>query len=350
MSLRPQPIDPVPEQTARIARAAFPKGNVYLQMRDELGTCYTDEEFAHLYPTRGQPALSPWRLALVTVMQFAENLSDRQAAEAVRARIDWKYALGLELTDPGFHFSVLGDFRERLVEGKAEQLLLDRMLAHFQAQRLLKARGKQRTDSTHVLACIRVMNRLELVTETLRAALNELATAAPDWLRSVAPPAWYGRYRQRAEQSRLPSGPKAGQAYAETVGHDGAFLLQVLEEQRPDLKSLATVATLCQVWERHFARSELGELVWRANCDLPRAAGAIESPYDPEARYSTKDDCSWTGYKVHLTETCDPELPRLITHVHTTVATTQDVSCTADIQQALADKGLLPSRHLVDAG
>ncbi|HZO88443.1 MAG TPA: IS1182 family transposase [Chthonomonadaceae bacterium] len=350
MSLRPHSIEPVPEQTARIAQAAFPKGNLYMQMRQELGTFYTDADFATLYPRRGQPAIAPWRLALVTVMQFVENLSDRQAAEAVRARIDWKYALGLELIDPGFDFSILSEFRARLVEGEAEQRLLDRMLEVFGEKKLLKARGHQRTDSTHVLASIRVMNRLELVTETLRATLNDLASVAPDWLRSVAPAEWQERYTQRAEQSRLPKGEKARKEYAEVVGQDGVLLLRLLDEQQPGLKKRAEVETLRQVWARHFARCETGELLWRAEAELSRAATAIESPYDTEARHSNKRDTSWTGYKVHLTETCDADLPRIVTDVLTTVATTQDVACTADIQQSLADKNLLPARHLVDTG
>ena len=118
MSLKPSVIEPVPEETARVARAAFPKGNLYLSMRDELGIAFSDADFAELFPRRGQPAFAPWRLALITVMQFLENLSDRQAAEAVRSRIDWKYALGLELTDAGFDYSVLSGFRERLLAAK----------------------------------------------------------------------------------------------------------------------------------------------------------------------------------------------------------------------------------------
>ena len=88
MSLQPGLIAPVPENTAQVARAAFPDGNPYLQLRDQLGTLFTDADFADLYPRRGQPALAPWRLALVTVMQFREDLSDRRAAYALRARID----------------------------------------------------------------------------------------------------------------------------------------------------------------------------------------------------------------------------------------------------------------------
>src|SRR5919199_2922986 len=128
MSLQPHPLPPVPEETARVAHAAFPKGNTYLRLRDELGPLYEDRDFAALFSRRGQPGLSPGLLAMVTLMQFLENLSDRQAADAVRARIDWKYTLGLELTDTGFDFSALSEFRTRLVHGGAEHLLLEAFL------------------------------------------------------------------------------------------------------------------------------------------------------------------------------------------------------------------------------
>lgn len=137
MSLRPDPVDPIPEETARIARAAFPRGNLYLRMRDEFGALFSDDAFAALFSSRGQPAFSPGRLALVTIMQYVEGLSDRQAADAVRSRIDWKYALSLELTNPGFDSTVLSEFRTRLVEGSAEQMLFDTLLDHFRACDLL---------------------------------------------------------------------------------------------------------------------------------------------------------------------------------------------------------------------
>src|SRR2546427_690458 len=178
MSLRPHALEPVPEATARVAHAAFPTGHPYLTFRDALGSIFQDEDCTALFPAWGHPALSPWRLALVTIMPFRENLADRQAAEAVRARIDWKYLLSLELTDSGFDFSVLSEFRDRLLAGGAEEFLLDKLLERCRALSLLTARGQQRTDSTHVLAAIRVLNRLELVTETLRAALNAVATVA----------------------------------------------------------------------------------------------------------------------------------------------------------------------------
>ena len=228
MSLKPQPIGQIPELTAYVARTAFPAGNPYVSLRDALCTFYDDDRFAALFLDCGQPAETPWRLALVTVLQFAEGLADRQAADAVRSRIDWKYALGLELTDPGFAFSVLCEFRSRLVAGGAERLLLEAMLQTCKAHGLVKARTKQLTDSTHVLAAIRTLNRLELVGETLRAALNILAAVAPQWLRSWVPPEWFDRYAARIEESRLPKGQEARHAHGEAVGADGFRLLEAV--------------------------------------------------------------------------------------------------------------------------
>src|SRR5690349_12690456 len=230
MSLRrPQPVPRVPDDTARIARAAFPRGNPYLLLRDRLGPVFDDAGFTDLYPQRGQPAYTPWRLALVTLMQFRESLSDRQAAEAVRARIDWKYLLALDLASPGFDHTVLCEFRARLLQHEASERLLTRVLDAAREGGLLKARGRQRTDSTHVLAAIRTLNRLELVAETLRAALNAIAVIVPDWLRGIAPPDWHERYDRRVEAMRLPeTGPKRD-AYFIQVGADGFLLLDALD-------------------------------------------------------------------------------------------------------------------------
>src|SRR5919107_1585694 len=214
MSLHPTPIGEIPIETARVAKAAFPKGTLVTRLRDEFAVPFEDADFRALYPRQGQPGLAPWRLARVTVFQFLEQLSDRQAADAVRARIDWKCALGLELTDPGFHFSVLGEFRARLVAGQAEHRLLDTMLERFKTRGLVKARGKQRTDSTHVLGAVHDLNLLELVAETLRAALDDLAEVVPDWLRTISPPAWFERYGRRTEEYRLPKGQDKREAFA----------------------------------------------------------------------------------------------------------------------------------------
>lgn len=254
MSLKPGVLPSIPPETKRVARAAFPKGCLCLRLRDTLGPIFSDDDFVELYPDCGQPAYAPWRLALIIILQFAEGLSDRQAAEAVRGRLDWKYLLSLELTDPGFDFSVLSEFRTRLLAGGKEALLLNRLLEECRAQKLLKARGQQRTDSTQVLAATRELNRLELVAETLRAALNELATAAPDWLQSVAHQEWFDRYGSRIEDSRLPSKKAERAAYAETVGQDGFTLLRLREDEEAPawLAHLPRIGILREVWDRHY--------------------------------------------------------------------------------------------------
>jgi transposase len=208
MTLHPQHEFSIPEETVRVARAAYPKGNIYMNMREALGTIYQDESFAHLFPQNGRPVEAPWRLAFMTVVQFMEGLPDRQAADAVRGRIDLKYALGLELTDPGFDFSILSDFRKRLVEGGAEQLLLDAMLAVFKEQGWLKGRQRQRTDSTHVLAKVRAINRLMCVGEAMRFVLNSLAIVAGEWLLAHSDPEWVDRYGHRTLVEPPPTKPR----------------------------------------------------------------------------------------------------------------------------------------------
>ena len=214
-------------------------------------------------------------------MQFAEDLSDRQAADAVRGRIDWKYALGLELDDPGFNFSVLSEFRGRLVAGGAEKLLLDEILEACNDRGLLKARTRQRTDSTHVIAATRDLNRLELVGETLRAALNALATVAPAWLCRQAPPEWFDRYAARVEETRLPKGQEARYAHAELIGADGYRLLEVLRRDpaAARLWQVPAVEILRRVWLFQFY-VEGDRVRWRTAADLAPAGQRINTPYD----------------------------------------------------------------------
>jgi transposase len=324
---------------------------VAARLRDEFGDLYGDEDFRPFYSSRGQPGLAPWRLALVTVFQFIEHLSDRQAADAVRARIDWKYALGLELADPGFHFSVLTEFRARLVAGKAEHLLLDRMLERFKARGLVKARGKQRTDSTHVLAAVHDLHLLELVAETLRATLDDLAAVVPDWLRKTARPIWFERYARRVEDYRLPKSQEQREALVLEIGADGFLLLDALDEAEAPLAAREghMVQTLRDVWRVHYARDD-GRPRWRSGKELPPVGERLQSPYDPEMHYSTKRQMEWSGYQVHVTETCDEDAAHLITHVKTCPAMQPDMASTADIHEHLATKELLPSEHVVDSG
>ena len=322
-----------------------------MRMHDEFGTFFNDEQFADLFPACGQPAETPWRLALVTVMQFAEGLSDRQAADAVRARIDWKYALSLDLEDAGFDGSVLCEFRTRLLAGSAEARLFELLLTKFQERGLLKVRGRQRTDSTHVLSFVRGLHRLETLVETMRYALNSLAEADPHWLASRAQSVWFDRYGKRADNYRMPRSQPERDKFAVTIGGDGYALLEALQatDVLASLRCLPAVEALRRVWLQQFHRQG-HNFSLRAEADLPPGAKLIVSPYDLEARFSVKRQTQWTGYKVHLTETCDADAPHLITQVLTTPSTTADCEATPIVQTSLALAGHLPAEHLVDEG
>ena len=299
--------------------------------------------------------VAPWRLALVMVMQYIEGLTDRQAADAVRRCIDWKYALSLDLHDPEFDFTLLHDFRERLLAHEAVQRLLDTFLAACKTHGWIKTRGTQRTDSTHVLAAIRRLYYLECVQEALRAALNHLSEADAAWVQQHVPLAWYARYGPRSEVGRFPKETSKRDALALQIGADGYPLLDWLwaEEPAATLRRLPAVEVLRQIWMQHYYRCTvpgLAVLRWRSTDEQAPAARLIQSPYDVEARYSQKRETQWVGYKVHLSETCDVGQPDLITQVSTTPATTSDFVMAPVIQEDLAARDLVPGTHLVDSG
>jgi transposase len=351
MSLRPQVVYLVPDETARIAHAIFPKGNLVMRIYDELGMLFADRDFADLFPIQGQPAEAPARLALVTLLQFMEALTDRQAADAVRTRIDWKYLLCLEMTDPGFDHTVLSEFRTRLLTQGAEHRLFDAILGIARDRGLLKAGGRQRSDSTHVLGAIRALSRLEGVTETVRHALNNLASVAPNWVLAHTDASWVDRYGPRASEYRLPQSQTKRRAWALEVGTDGLALLTAIDTETVavDLRTLPAVETLRQVWEQNF-KVEAGRVRWRENEEAPPAGQYINTPYDPDARFATKRTTTWTGYKLHVTETCEPDAPNLITNIETTTAAVADDAVTATIHAALVDQALAPALHIADTG
>jgi transposase len=351
MCLKSQAIPDIPEEMVRVVRAVFPKGNVYIYLRDNLGAIYQDELFEDWFPNRGQPAYAPWRLALVTVFQFRENLTDRQAADAARSRLDWKYALRLELMDPGFDHTVLSEFRARLVALTAEERFLEAIIDLGKERGWIKARGHQRTDSTHVLAKIRAMNRTECVVETLRHALNVLAVVAPDWLRSRVQPEWETRYGARASEFRFPSGAEKRQQFEHQVGQDGWSFLAAIQAdpQTQWMLSIPAVDTMARIWKQDYLPLEEGG-TWIADEDRLEAAKLYYSPYDLDASAATKRSTHWIGSKAHVTETCDEDLPRLITHVETTIGPIPDRHALPEIHEGLDQQDLLPEQHLVDAG
>lgn len=362
--MQPQSWPDVPAETARVARRAFRKGSLPIRARDELGSWYEDEDFAAVYAVRGKPGISPAQLAMVTILQFTEDLTDRQAADAVRGRLDWKYCLGLELEDEGFEFTALNGFRDRLVAGGAERVLFDRLLALLKERGVVKAGGRQRTDSTHVLARIRDLNRLELAGETVRAALEALAAAAPGWLAGVIDASWQRVYGQRIDDLRLPDSETARRELAVQYGKDGNYLLERVHGPGAPgwLAELPAVQALRRIWIQQYYRD--GEKVIRREAGthgLPPGRLALVSPYDLDARYSEKHGMGWLGYKGHLTETISdpadddpgtgrPALPNLVTDVQTTHAAVPDVAMTGPVQDSLEAADLLPGEHDVDSG
>jgi transposase len=320
-----------------------------MTIRDKLGSLFRDADFASLFEWQGQAGISPGLLAMVTVMQFMEGLTDRQAAEAVRARLDWKYILGLSLIHPGFHYSILSPFRDRLLEGGQETRLFEQVLEQLKAHGLLKGRRQQRTDSTHVLAAVRDLNRLECVGEALRRVLDDLAQLAPTWLLAQVTPDWFDRYGARLEAYRLPEKLAERAVLQSQMGQDGRHLLTAIygESSPTWLREIPAVEVMRQIWvQQYYIEGE--QIHWRKDDNLPPFKLLIVSPDDPEARNRTKRETNWTGYAVHLTETCAPEGPNLITHVETTPATTADVEMTKTIHQALVAKDLRPDEHFVD--
>jgi transposase len=366
MAAEPGEWPEVPERTALVARAAFPKGSLAMRLRDGLGPWYRDADFTVLYADGpGRPGLSPAQLMIVTVLQFAENLTDRQAADAVRGRIDWKYCLGLELDDSGFDFSVLSLFRGRLLDGGAGRAPLDLLLARVKDAGLAVHGTRQRTDSTHVLARVRDLNRLELAGEAVRAGLEALAAAEPEWLAALIDASWQVTYGRQVCDLRLPKTDDARARLAAQFARDGYRLLELAGAPGapPAARDLPAMRALRVILLQQFYRADgpdgHEEVTWREPREhgLPPGRDKIASPYDPDARWAEKRGTRWTGYKAHFTETVPesggdgtPARPSLVTCAETTHAAVPDVVMTQAVHDALDRAGLRPAEHLADSG
>jgi hypothetical protein len=351
----------VPAATAELAWKVHPKGTDEMRVRDALGPLFADEDFvggrfAGMFPERGQPGLSPALLAMVTVLQFLHHLSDREAVAAVADRISWKYSLGLELEATGFDASVLSEFRDRLAEPGRADGLLEIVLDRLKDAGLIRAGQAARTDSTHVIAAVRQLNRVEHAGETLRAALEEIAVISPDFVVPLLDPGWHHRYGRKVETGRLLGrgrGKTTVAKLAAQIGADGMALLARIDADRTAgwMNELAQVRYLRAFWAMHYRPGPGGTAVLVPTTELPSAAERPQSPYDPTARFSSKNhgEISWVGSKAHLTETCDDDLPHLIIDVHTTGATDPDATATAPIGDKLTSRDMVPGTHLMDS-
>ena len=337
--LRPGFSERVPSLTAQIARASIPGGTTTMWVKDLLDGLWCDEDFAGWYPCDGRPGISPAQLTTVCVLQFLRCLSDRQAAEAVSCRIDFKHDLAIELADPGFHHSVLADFRERLA--RADRLL-DLTLARLKKAGLVRERTTQSTDSTPVLAAVRDLTRLELVTGAVRAVLAEVARTASHLLAGMVDADPGRRYGRPVSLGKNPTRPKT-----RILGAGDCRLLERFHRHRPGHWPGPQAAALRQIVVRNCYRDAAGHLPWRTADDgsLPLSSLVIVSPYDITARYVRHGHIiSCKGSAAHATETCAFDSVNVITDVATTSAATNDS------QARLARRGLLPDEYLVDSG
>lgn len=348
MSLKPRPPRPMPSELAMLGSKLLPTDSPYRLVGDELYEQYREADYVDLYHVEGKPGLSPVDLAFVTVFQYMENLSDRQAAEAVRVRLDWKYALHLPLDDQGFNFSVLSEYRDRVIRHKAEGRLFDRVLQQLQARGLVRQRGRQRTDSLAVLTKTRHLNRLERVVETLRLAVRSLLDMDPDWTLATVPPTWEEAYGVRCVAEKLSEAER--QALQARVGADGQWLLERLQADTTPaaLRTLPAVEVLTTVWQQQFETVD-GAMVFQAGGGYDGKT-YIETPHDPEARYSKKGSRAWVGYKLQVTETDDEDQPHLVTDIAITSSVETDYEALPAVQERLAARELLPSEQFVDGG
>jgi transposase len=348
MCLKIHPPWPMPEETKRIGRKLLKENDPYRLIGDQLFEQLHEEEYADLYSAEGKPGISPVILAFVSVFQFMEKLVDRQAAQALRMRLDWKYALHLPLEYEGFDFSVLSEFRDRLIEGQAEGRVFEKLVEQIWKLGLLKEHGKQRTDSLAMLTKVRRLCRVETVVETLRLAIVAIVDTDREWSEEIIPPSWEEKYGERFVRQRYSE--KEWKEYEEKIGEEGQWLLKRLEKGSApaELQNLPEVQVLKTVWAQQF-REQAGKMAYT---DLKKYDGhtQIQSPHDPEARYSRKRHFEWVGDKVQVTETDDEGYPHIITDLVATSSNHTDYEELPAIQGRLEQRACKPAEHYVDAG
>jgi transposase len=335
-----------PADIAAVGQKLLPPTNPYRVIGDHLADILDDAHFADLYDPTGRAALSPSLLALVRLFQFMETIPDREAAEQVVVRLDWKYALHLPLEDTGFDFSCLCYFRRRLLEHAQERLVFEQILGQIQALGFIKKRGQQRTDALAVLGAVRQLSALETVTETLRLAVRALIQAAPDWVARELPASFVQASAHSRADDRLSAQERA--AALQQVGQDGVWLLERLEATAPAAaRALEALQVLCTVWEQRYERVE-GRV--RVRAKTVDCTALIVTPHDPGVRAGEKRGQKWRGDKVHVTETAEAERPNFLTDVTTANATSGDREAVPQMRAHLHERAVGPAEQYVDSG
>jgi transposase len=348
MCLKVQAPCPMPADTAVVGKAILKADSPYRLIGEKIFEKFHEDSFTDLYSVEGKPGISPVILAFVSVFQFMEKLPDRQAAESLRMRMDWKYALHLPLTYEGFDYSVLSEFRDRLLEHNAEGRVFEQLVQEFRLIGLIKERGRQRTDSIAMLMKVRRLSRLELVVETLRLAVGAMLKVDRGWVEAIIPPSWEDRYGERFVLQRHTQ--EEWTEHDKHVGQDGQWLIARLEgESAPaEIRNLPEVQVLKTVWAQQFREAE-GKIFYQAGTTYDGHT-QIQTPHDPQARYSRKRIQEWVGGKVQVTETDDEEYPHIITDIAATCSSKTDYESLAEIQERLKQRHCLPQKQYADSG
>lgn len=356
MAFCKHPLLAIPDETREVAEAVCIRSTAwYLTISRELRRLYSAIDFESLYPDAGQWGIHPFRVFAFLMLQIIEGLTDRQAADQVRTSIGWKYVLALPLDHPGWDASVWSKNRDRLLETDPQTMLLDAQLRILQDKKLLNAR-KQRIDATPIDAWVKTLNRVELILETVRNAIETLSQEDPEWLVSIAKPEWNKRYYfDRPFNYRLSKNEKEKLDLAAQAGSDGFHLLHCIdregERKRRQLNELEAIKTLRQVLEDQFqGPDDKGNWNLRTQKELKPSGERIVSPHEKDARTASKRGKTWTGYKFHTTETCVKGSPNFITDARIEQATKADSLTLPDVVHHLRKNGLLPKQLLADGG
>lgn len=339
----------IPDDTARVGRVILEENDPYRLVGDRVNAFLKLKDFVSFYSELGRGAICPIILSLITLFQFLENIPDRVAANWAVTRIDWKYALHLPLTWTGFDYSNLSHFRDRLIEHGAERLVFERVLEWVRSVGFVKKHGKQRTDSTHIIACVERVSRLELAWETLRTALRAIKKSAPRWYGEVIPAAFHQAYAERQSDWRL--NKEEVKAKMKEAGGDGFWLLDRLDESaREEVLGLAEVETLREVWEQQFEREEESGKVTVRKPPI-KGKGVIQTPHDRDARWAEKRGQDWVGYRLQVSETAEDDVEKqFITDIEVVDANDDDSETVDEIQERLIKRDLRPNEHYVDRG
>lgn len=346
MTMRSRDLCQMPPDTAAVGQKLLRESNRYRIIGDHLADLLQDEQFAEMYEATGRQAISPSLLGLVTLFQFLENVPDREAAEMVVVRLDWKYALHLSVAYPGFDFSCLCYFRQRVLAHQQEALLFETILAKVKALGFIKKRGKQRTDALAVIGAVRMLSHLETVTETLRVTVRALEHGDLAWVEREVPASFREQYARSRPDYRLTGAER--QVALEQAGRDGCWLLERLDAAAPHaVRALEAVTTFRTVWGQRYERVA-GKVTVRTT--MVDCTERIVTPHDPGVRAGEKRGKTWHGEKVHITETAEPDGPAFITDVTTANASSGDGEALPEIREHLSARDLPPAEQYVDSG